>query len=624
MKLPHPFYRLPLQFDIERLQQEVSQFADSEWQRHPTGYPGNSAIRLISVDGGENDDFGGVMQMTPHLRRCPYIRQVLSQFGVVWSRARLMRLAPGADVPEHCDYNYHWFHRVRVHIPVFTDAGVDFTTAGKTVHMRAGEAWIFDNWRNHSVHNGSPRGRIHLVADTTGNAAFWNLVNAAQTSDFDSRSGSSPILMPYRVGVEATPFLERFNVPTVMPPSEVDQLVSDLLVDLKQPETAEQRRDCDNFYALGTSYCREWRTLWSLYADTVEGWPYFGQLRDHVANELSKIGKGAVSVSNGIAMVTAFETRVLAYAVRQEAGRPAADFDRTISGSAVPGVGPRSAPPVRFSKPLFIVAAPRSGSTLLFETLTQARDLYNMGGEAHSLVEGLESLRPGAPGVGSNRLNEMNVDGGVRAHVFGELRARLRDRTGAAPSGDAVRFLEKTPKNALRIPFFDALFPDARYVFLWRDPRENISSIMEAWRSGGWQMYPQLPGWDGPWSMLVPPGYEALRGKPLEELGAFQWARANEIALDDLSRLAPDRWLALSYADFLRDPASAVRRICGFAELEYDDQLESYLTRPLPLSKHTLTAPAPEKWRANEDAIARVLPSLASLTARLAELGSAG
>src|SRR5579884_3328849 len=183
MKLPLPFYRLPFRFDVERLRTEIEQFEASDWQRHPTGFEGNSAIRLITVEGTENDDFVGPMRPTAHLGRCPYIRQVLAHFGVVWSRSRLMRLAPGASVPAHSDVNYHWFYRVRVHIPIVTHPAVRFTCGGQSVHMGAGEAWIFDNWREHSVHNGSAQERIHLVADTVGNAGFWALVGRSPVRD---------------------------------------------------------------------------------------------------------------------------------------------------------------------------------------------------------------------------------------------------------------------------------------------------------------------------------------------------------------------------------------------------------------------------------------------------------
>ena len=121
MKLAPSFVKLPLRFDTERLAREVAALPPSAWTRHPQGFPGNSAARLISVGGGENDKVAGAMAATPHLAACPYIQQVLGSFGVVWSRSRLMKLAPGAKVPEHADINYHWFSRVRIHVPVQTE-----------------------------------------------------------------------------------------------------------------------------------------------------------------------------------------------------------------------------------------------------------------------------------------------------------------------------------------------------------------------------------------------------------------------------------------------------------------------------------------------------------------------
>ncbi len=176
MKLTQPFFRLPVRFDVARLRAEVEALPDSAWAKHPNEIEGNSSLRLVSVDGGENDDVGGRMQPTAHLRQCPYIRQVLSSFGVVWSRSRLMRLNPHSVVPEHADINYHWFYRVRMHIPVITRPEVQFHCDGQVVHMAPGEAWLFDNWRRHRVENATDDTRIHLVADTSGTAAFWEFV----------------------------------------------------------------------------------------------------------------------------------------------------------------------------------------------------------------------------------------------------------------------------------------------------------------------------------------------------------------------------------------------------------------------------------------------------------------
>jgi hypothetical protein len=126
-----------------------------------------------------------------------------------------------------------------------------------------------------------------------------------------------------------------------------------------------------------------------------------------------------------------------------------------------------------------------------------------------------------------------------------------------------------------------------------------------------------LPGWNGPWSLLLPPGYEQLRDRPLEEVVAFQWRAANETILDDLGQLPRERWIAVRYEDLVRDPRGEIAKLLDFAGLSMDPRLEEYLSRPLPLSRHTQTRPDPDKWRKNEAEVERMLPSLVTVSARL-------
>jgi len=284
-------------------------------------------------------------------------------------------------------------------------------------------------------------------------------------------------------------------------------------------------------------------------------------------------------------------------------------------------VQPVRSKPANISKPVFIVAAPRSGSTLLFETLAASSQLCTVGGEAHWLVEGIAELRPGAPGVDSNRLTADHATPRIADYIREQVLARLQDPAGQRLAEPGPRrFLEKTPKNALRIPFFDRIFPDAQFIFLWRDPRENISSIMEAWRSGQWRTYPKLEGFEGPWSLLLPPQWRAMNGKPLHEIAAWQWQQTNDIVMDDLQSLPRERWTVLEYADLIRDPAVAVGNLCEFLRLPVDATLGQRLSAPLPASRYTLTAPAADKWRANEVEIEAVLPLLEGTWQRLSAL----
>lgn len=609
MKLEAPFIKLPFRFDVARLQQEVAAFPEEAWVRHPNNLDGNSALRLITVGGGENDDVAGPMAMTPHLKASPYLQQVLAHFGVVWSRSRLMRLGPGATVPMHTDINYHWHHRVRLHIPIITRPEVRFFCDDRVVNMAEGESWIFDNWRPHKVENNSDVTRIHLVADTTGNARFWDMAHAAASQDLPVQT------VPFQPGARVGIATEQHNVYRVMPPSEVDDLLRDLFeesVSLKPGDAgaAEMQALHRVFYG----FRQDWRQLWSLFADGDRGVPHYRKRLEMLLQQVQGLGDDLRVRTNQMPVLRVVGQRIGTYAVNPGVAG---------LGAAAPAAA-QARPVVRtpdYDRPLIIVAAPRSGSTALFETLAVTPQLTNPGGEAHWLVEGFQMFRPGAPGIDSNRLTADRLTPEIALAMKSRLAEKLVGPDGARVDAERVRLLEKTPKNALRIPFFNALFPDARFVFLWREPEENISSILDAWRAGGWVTYPQLPGWDGPWSLLLPPGWQALKGRPLPEVAASQWATTNRIIMDDLAQLPAERRHVVRYSDFVADPAAVIRGVCGFADLEFDAALSERTGGDLPPSRHTLTPPEAGKWRKNAAEIEPLIPDLQPLLERLRAFG---
>lgn len=617
MRLPKPFYRLPLRLDVARLREEVASLDVGAWAKHPNDIQGNTSLRLISVDGTENDDVSGVMQATPHLRRLQYVRQILASFGVVWSRSRLLRLAPGATVPEHADINYHWFNRVRLHIPIVTRPEVRFYCGDQSVHMAAGEAWVFDNWRLHRVENFTSDERIHLVADTSGSAAFWQLVAQGEA---DPQSMREVPFMPER---DLAPLTERTQLAAVMPPAEVDLLVMNLREELIALEDSPRARTQSVRYrGVLDSLCRDWRQLYALYGNEAAGWGEFTKLRDAIRSASRSLGAGLAMRTNRVDAHTVLEARVLrAMLSLPRDSLPAAAKEGLVHRhSRVSGnddepakqslVDARDSTLPCLKAPVFIVAAPRSGSTLLFETLAASSQLSTVGGEAHWLIETIPELTPGTGTVDSNRLTAEHATPELAERVVRLIVGQLRDAHGKPIAADAATFLEKTPKNTLRLPFFDRIFPDARFIFLWRDPRENIASIIEAWRSGAWKTYNHLDGFAGPWSLLLPPGWREMNGKPLEQIAAWQWQRTNDIVLDDLQALPSQRWMTVSYEDLVRAPRDTVQRLCRFLNLEMDAPLEQRLHSPLPHSRYTLTAPQPDKWRAYEPQIMQVLPSV--------------
>jgi hypothetical protein len=244
-----------------------------------------------------------------------------------------------------------------------------------------------------------------------------------------------------------------------------------------------------------------------------------------------------------------------------------------------------------------------------------------LGGEAHWLVESISELQIGAPGVTSNRLTAANRSSTTDSRIVKAIAETLADCEGhPAVLSSVTRLLEKTPKNSLRIPFFDSLFPDAQFIFLWREPRGNVSSIIEAWRSGNLKTYNGLDGFDGPWSLILPPDWPSMNGRPLEEIAAFQWETTNRIVLDDLAVLPQRRWTSVSYEEFLADPTATIERLCAFIEVDVDENLRRLLASPLPLSRYTYTPPARGKWENNAEQVERIMPQVESTWRRLESL----
>lgn len=296
MKLKREFYQLPLQFDLERMQQEIAQFSDSEWVPHHENFKGNSAIPLISVNGEFNNDFKGIMQPTSALLRCEYLQQVIASFGEVVGRTRLMKLEAGCEVPLHSDINYHWYKRVRVHIPITTTETVIFQCGDKRIHMPAGDCWIFDSWKFHKVENNSNQSRVHLVIDFAGSSRFWDMIEKIPEDDSISCK-----FLNYQPQKKIDIRTEKNNYQIIMSPGEVELLVNDLIADIQLCNMSSESTK-EQFNRLLNNFVSDWRELWFLYGEDKAGWPLFHRLRNEVLKKVSQYDKDIV-IDNGTSAV---------------------------------------------------------------------------------------------------------------------------------------------------------------------------------------------------------------------------------------------------------------------------------------------------------------------------------
>ena len=162
------------------------------------------------------------MRPTPHLERCPYLRQVLHSIGATWGRTRLMRLSGQAEVTPHVDVNYYWRERVRVHVPIVTQPTAVRFTCGDAESRTCAPA---------SAGSSTPGGcttssttmRCHgstCVADTVGGTGFWQLVARARPHGRVSPDWQ-PTFVPHDPSSRSALDFESENLPIVMTPWEM-------------------------------------------------------------------------------------------------------------------------------------------------------------------------------------------------------------------------------------------------------------------------------------------------------------------------------------------------------------------------------------------------------------------
>jgi hypothetical protein len=167
---------LPFTFDADLLVRDLTSLAAVEWTNHfvKQNYEGDwSVIPLRGTVGARHpvmmiyaDPTARSFENTPLLGVCSYFREVLDSFQCPLRAVRLMRLSPGSVIKEHTDLDLSFEDgTLRMHIPVTTNAGVEFRLNGSRVVMEPGSCWYLRLSDPHSVTNRGTTDRVHLVID---------------------------------------------------------------------------------------------------------------------------------------------------------------------------------------------------------------------------------------------------------------------------------------------------------------------------------------------------------------------------------------------------------------------------------------------------------------------------
>jgi hypothetical protein len=204
------------------------------------------------------------------------------------------------------------------------------------------------------------------------------------------------------------------------------------------------------------------------------------------------------------------------------------------------------------SSPLFVVSAPRSGSTLFRLILDAHPDiavpppgwlfdlvypyLYSygdLGDETNLLALAEDILATPTVEKWPITLSAAELVAQSREKSFAGLYAALH--AAYAKPGNKRRWGEKTPRNAFWIDEIHALFPDAKFIHIVRDGRDMAIDISD--------------------SILLP--YSVYSGANL-------WQRYVLAIRDSMQRLPAEAIIEIRYEDLCAAPEATIRKLCAF------------------------------------------------------------
>ncbi|MEZ0174984.1 MAG: sulfotransferase [Candidatus Reddybacter sp.] len=275
-----------------------------------------------------------------------------------------------------------------------------------------------------------------------------------------------------------------------------------------------------------------------------------------------------------------------------------------------------SVSPVSLTQPIFVVGCSRAGTTLVYKTFSESKELGSLQKETHDFWA---NLHP--PEERSWLGHEIPV---TAASDFDRVQASCLFYSATGKR----RIVDKNNQNGLSIPYLYALFPDAHFVFIKRNPGDNIDSLINGWGKadefGSWSAV--LPaevridnGAYKDWCFFLAEGWRNYCQSSIEEVCAFQYESINRAILGAREHIPAEQWHEVSYETLLASPVNEFRRLFEGCSLEFDAHMEQHCADVLDKPYNTFSAIGVDKWMGgvNKVRVENALKTLGPVSAAL-------
>ncbi|MCL6416879.1 sulfotransferase [Aestuariirhabdus sp. Z084] len=270
---------------------------------------------------------------------------------------------------------------------------------------------------------------------------------------------------------------------------------------------------------------------------------------------------------------------------------------------------------IKADRPIFVVGCSRAGTTLVYKTISQSPEMGTLNRETHDLWSQLNTLE--SRQWESHALNVDHANPDDRKFIT----EYFYNKTGL------TRFVDKNNQNGLCVEYLNALFPDAIFVYVKRNPGDNIHSLIEGWKRDDeyatWSNNLPVPvaiskGVYNRWCFFLFSGWRDFVNESIQVVCAEQYCAMNNALVNDLSNIQGDRVYELKYEDILTDPVASFKSVFEFCDLSFSDELKGHCKTVLDRPYNAFSAIKSNKWLESGNAV--IIRSVLSKTEEVADL----
>lgn len=158
----------------------------------------------------------------------------------------------------------------------------------------------------------------------------------------------------------------------------------------------------------------------------------------------------------------------------------------------------------------------------------------------------------------------------------------------------ATRFVNKNPRNCLRLRWINALYPNAYHIVIWRQPQPAINSMYNSFKKQEKKWGEKLYQKPKKITHNYYRGYgyikEILGNKASKLQTCINYFSLMSKSLKNDLEIVKDRLIEIHYEDFINSPQETMKKLYDFTELDWYDQLSKKIPKKLELKNN-------EKWK---------------------------